>query len=188
MDRCLLSFVLGYLAYIFLIVVGYVREFIWGLGPLGTDKPIVESNREGYAPLYSSFESFYIRNVYRRLKNVFNRPIASVPGATVDLVNRHSDDHFWTWTLEDTLQENMTNLASYNYLGFAENSGTEIRSSIVSSHRSIIVRSLSRTLHRGCHRGHATTGSFTRKQSTRTWQHCSSGGTRANRGRGGGHR
>ena len=54
---------------------------------------------------------------------MFNRPIASVPGAKVSLVNRHSDDHFWTWKLDDSIQKDCINLASYNYLGFAENSG-----------------------------------------------------------------
>ena len=60
-----------------------------------------------------------------RLKDVFNRPIASVPGAKVTLVNRTSEDHFWTWTMDRNPANNVEciNLASYNYLGFAEKSG-----------------------------------------------------------------
>ena len=114
----------GYISYIFLFVVGYLREFLWGTGPLGRAKPIVEKNREGYSPLYATFESFYTRNVYRRLKDVFNRPISSVPGALVSLVDRQSEDHFWTWTVSDTSsKKDCINLASYNYLGYAENAG-----------------------------------------------------------------
>ena len=64
-----------------------------------------------------------ICNIHRRLKDVFNRPICSVPGPRVSLVDRHSEDHFWTWKLDDTVQKDCINLASYNYLGFAENSG-----------------------------------------------------------------
>ena len=60
--------VAGYVSYVFLFVVGYVREFIWGSGPLGKAQKIVENEgRKGYAPLYTSFESFYTRNIYRRL-------------------------------------------------------------------------------------------------------------------------
>ena len=68
--------VAGYLSYLFLFVVGYTREFLYGTGPIGPNvRKIAESSdRAGYKPLYAGFESFYIRNVYRRLKDVFNRP------------------------------------------------------------------------------------------------------------------
>ena len=48
-------------------VVGYIREFIWGMGPIGAKgrELMTEKNREGYVPLYAGFESFYTRNVYR---------------------------------------------------------------------------------------------------------------------------
>jgi hypothetical protein len=29
------------------------------------------------------------------MKNVLNHPIASVPGATVDIIDRETNDHFW---------------------------------------------------------------------------------------------
>ena len=92
----------------------------------------MEAERQGYAPLYASFESFYIRNVYRRLKDVFGRPIASVPGAKVSLVGRSSEDYFWSWTMQGPGQEECINLASYNYLGFAENCGPSTEASIKS--------------------------------------------------------
>ena len=137
----------GYISYIFLFVVGYVREFLWGMGPLGGAKKIAETNkRKGYTPLYASFESFYTRNVYRRLKDVFNRPIASVPGAKVTLVNRTSEDHFWTWNMDRNPNNNVEciNLASYNYLGFAEKSGPCTDSAICSVEESGIANGSSR--------------------------------------------
>jgi serine palmitoyltransferase len=71
--------------------VSYIREVVYGLGPLtGNNDKYKEKNREGYSPLYASFESFYTRNIYRRLKNVFAQPIASVPGATVTIIDRES--------------------------------------------------------------------------------------------------
>ena len=47
-------------------------------------------------PLYSDFESFYTRNLYTRVRDCFNRPICSVPGGEVALVDRESED--WNWT------------------------------------------------------------------------------------------
>ena len=64
---------------------------LYGSGPMrGDPDKYKEKNRDGYSPLYASFESFYTRNIYRRLKNVFNQPIASVPGAKVTLIDRES--------------------------------------------------------------------------------------------------
>ncbi len=43
------------------------------------------------------FEAFYIRNIYHRGRDCFNRPIASTPGAHFDIVDRVSDDNNWTY-------------------------------------------------------------------------------------------
>ena len=51
---------------------------------------------QGFVPLYSDFESFYTRNLYTRVRDCFNRPICSVPGGQIDLVDRQSYD--WNWT------------------------------------------------------------------------------------------
>ncbi len=76
--------ILGYLGYMLLFVVAWFREAIYGIGPVRGDlERNRENNRPGYPPLFASFESFYVRNVYRRLKDAFNQPIASVPGAKV---------------------------------------------------------------------------------------------------------
>ena len=34
-----------------------------------------------------------------RIRDCWNRPIASVPGAEIDLLDRQSDDYNWTFTL-----------------------------------------------------------------------------------------
>ena len=73
-------------------------------------------------PLFQSFESFYNRNLYRRIRDAWNRPICSVPGAEFDLVGRKSDDYGWTFKYTGTTKRAM-NFGSYNYLGFAENEG-----------------------------------------------------------------
>lgn len=71
--------------------MSYIRELLYGSGPVrGDPDKFKEKNRDGYSPLFASFESFYTRNIYRRLKHVFNQPIGSVPGAKVTLINRVS--------------------------------------------------------------------------------------------------
>lgn len=52
---------------------------------------------QGYAPLYDSFEQFYLRYVYRRIRDCFNRPICSVPGSEVTLKDRITKDSCWTF-------------------------------------------------------------------------------------------
>ena len=51
---------------------------------------------QGFVPLYSDFESFYKRYLYNRIRDCCNRPICSVPGGQIDLVDRQSYD--WNWT------------------------------------------------------------------------------------------
>jgi serine palmitoyltransferase len=77
--------------------------------------------------------------MYTRVRDIFNRPIASVPGSQFELSERISDDYNWTYRsvfiLYNFLVEKMMffrytgkkiraiNLGSYNYLGFAEKTG-----------------------------------------------------------------
>eukprot|EP01134_Creolimax_fragrantissima_P003003 CFRG3003T1 len=110
-----------YLSYAVLIVFGHIRDFSrkWGFETTHVAK---ESGNKGFVPLYVDFESFFTRNLYRRLRDIFNRPIASVPGAYVDVVERVSSDFNWTFqTTGKTVRA--LNLGSYNYLGFANNTG-----------------------------------------------------------------
>lgn len=52
---------------------------------------------QGYVPLYNNFESFYTRNIYRRIRDGWNHPICSIPGAKLKIVDRTSDDYNWTF-------------------------------------------------------------------------------------------
>jgi len=51
----------------------------------------------GWVPLYSSFESFYNRNIYRLIRDCWNRPICSAPAAEFDLMERVTNDHGLTF-------------------------------------------------------------------------------------------
>ena len=48
-------------------------------------------------PLYADFESFYTRNMYRRIRDCWNRPITGVPGGYFDVLERESKDYNWTF-------------------------------------------------------------------------------------------
>lgn len=82
-------------------------------------------------PLYQSYESFYTRNVYLRICDCFNRPISSVPGAYLELLERKTNDYNWSFYLTGR-KTRALNMGSYNYLGFAENDGPSSRAAIES--------------------------------------------------------
>ncbi|XP_074631166.1 serine palmitoyltransferase 2-like [Acropora palmata] len=113
--------VLTYLSYFFLILFGYLRDFMRKYG-LERSKAPKESENEGFVPLYADFESFYTRNLYTRIRDCWNRPICSVPGANIEVLDRATNDYGWSFRLTGNTTKAL-NLGSYNYLGFAENVG-----------------------------------------------------------------
>ncbi|XP_050586190.1 serine palmitoyltransferase 2 [Bombus affinis] len=108
--------VLTHLGFCILMFLGFINQLLF------IPKVAQERNREGYAALYEHFEEFYLRYVYRRVRDCWNRPICSVPGATVTLKDRITKDYGWTFQFTGTTSE-CINLGSYNYLGFAEANG-----------------------------------------------------------------
>jgi len=121
-ETPLLTSVVTIIGYGVLVVFGYFRDWLrkYGFEAIYSAK---EPNKgPGWVPLYQSFESFYTRNLYRRIRDCWNRPICSVPGAEVTLLDRETPNHGWTFDLKETTTR-VLNLGSYNYLGFAENDG-----------------------------------------------------------------
>ena len=60
----------------------------------------------------------------RRGRPIYFRPIGSVPGAKVTLIDRVTEDNYRTFKpLDSTRTRELINLGSYNYLGYAENKG-----------------------------------------------------------------
>nr|AOO86839.1 serine palmitoyltransferase [Laodelphax striatellus] len=108
--------VITYIGFYMLLFLGYLNQFFF------TSKAVEEEHRDGYVPLYDKFEHFYSRYVYRRVRDCWNRPICSVPGAEVCLKDRVTHDYGWTFEFTGT-KTNCLNLGSYNYLGFAETTG-----------------------------------------------------------------
>ncbi|XP_061119107.1 serine palmitoyltransferase 2-like [Conger conger] len=122
-ETPMLVAVLTYMGYGILTIFGYLRDFLrqWKI-----EKCHIAREREeqkDFVPLYQDFENFYTRNLYMRIRDSWNRPICSVPGAKMDLVERVSHDYNWTFEYTGKVLKDVINLGSYNYLGFAENSG-----------------------------------------------------------------
>uniref|UniRef100_A0A673ZRI0 serine C-palmitoyltransferase n=1 Tax=Salmo trutta TaxID=8032 RepID=A0A673ZRI0_SALTR len=122
-ETPMLVAVLTYMGYGILTIFGYLRDFLrdWKI-----ERCHIAREREeqrDFVPLYQDFENFYTRNLYMRIRDSWNRPICSVPGAKMDLVERVSPDYNWTFDYTGKVVEGVINMGSYNYLGFAENTG-----------------------------------------------------------------
>lgn len=91
----------------------------------------IESNdlvEKKFNPLYMRIETFFTRNVYCRVRDGLNIPINSCPGGRVDLLDRRTVDPGGNWHIKYNYSGkttgNLLNLASYNYLGFANTDGS----------------------------------------------------------------
>ncbi|OMJ07295.1 Serine palmitoyltransferase 2 [Smittium culicis] len=114
------TLVTTYLSYLILILFAHLRDRIGKFFYPKQYEFLSETN--GYAPLISDFESLWIRRLYTRISDCFSRPITGVAGGYVTLLERNSKDHNKTFELTGK-SERVLNLASYNYLGFAQSHG-----------------------------------------------------------------
>ncbi|XP_050424404.1 serine palmitoyltransferase 2 [Adelges cooleyi] len=108
--------IMATLGFYFLIIIGLVNHLIF------TPKVATEKNRDGYPPLYNKFESIFLRYVFRRVKDCFNRVVCGLPGGLIEIRDRVTHDNNWSFEVLDTTSK-FLNLGSYNYLGFAQNTG-----------------------------------------------------------------
>lgn len=86
--------------------------------------------RQGYAPLYVESDYFYISWLYKRISDAWDRPITNVPGTYIDVLERQGKDMNSSYTFTGK-KVKCLNLGSYNYLGFAQNSGPALEDSIM---------------------------------------------------------
>ena len=126
----MLQAIYTYICYAVLNIFGWFRDFLRRSG-IEKRKGAVDNNPPDFVPLYQSYESFYTRNVYYRIRDCFNRPICSVPGAELELVERKTDDFNWSFYFTGKKVKAL-NMGSYNYLGFAENNGPSSKAAIQS--------------------------------------------------------
>jgi serine palmitoyltransferase len=114
--------VMTYFSYALLALYGYFCDFLRAAGLITIKSFQEHPKQKDFVPLYSDFESFFNRNMYRRVRDCWNRPINSVPGAILSVIDRVSNDAGWSFEFPGTATK-AVNLGSYNYLGFAQNEG-----------------------------------------------------------------
>lgn len=115
---------LTYFGYAVLTAYGHLRDLLRRLGIEKAQCAMDSQNLEekGFSPIYNDFNDFYTRNLYRRIKDVFNRPITSVPGRHLHMYERDTNTEMWSLFSTGKITK-LLNMGSYNYLGFAENTG-----------------------------------------------------------------
>ncbi|CAG8509188.1 2099_t:CDS:2, partial [Diversispora eburnea] len=109
-----------YFSYLVLICFGHIRDFFGKRFRSNNYQHLKEQN--GYAPLNSDFDNFYVRRLKLRINDCFNRPVTGVPGRKITLLERETKDYCKTFQLTGKTRECL-NLSSYNYLGFAQADG-----------------------------------------------------------------
>jgi len=134
-ETPLLFAVLTYITYAIVTAFGHLRDFMRNRGIEKTLGSTEAEDMRDFVPLYASFESFYTRNIYARILDVFNRPICSVPGVFIDILERKFSNSGWTCEFTGNIIKKVTNLGSYNYLGFAENKGFCTEETIKTVHK-----------------------------------------------------
>jgi len=119
-----------YFSYAILILCGHVRDFIGNL--TGQSRYVDEKPQKGYAVLLKSWESFFTRRLYHRIQDCWNRPIASSPGAHIEVMERQSSDNNFSLNVTGNTKSCL-NLGSYNYLGFADDWKETCKGDVVAS-------------------------------------------------------
>lgn len=100
-----------------LVAFGYLRDFL--SRSFGGS---LKSAPKGYADLVNDFEFFFVRRLFARIRDCWDRPIASKPGSYIVVQERGPlppvmDNKALMRTGRSKL---CLNLGSYNYLGFAD--------------------------------------------------------------------
>ncbi|XP_006884832.1 PREDICTED: serine palmitoyltransferase 2 [Elephantulus edwardii] len=122
-ETPMLVAVLTYVGYGVLTLFGYLRDFLRHWRIEKCHHATEREEQKDFVSLYQDFENFYTRNLYMRIRDNWNRPICSVPGARVDIMERQSHDYNWSFKYTGNIIKGVINMGSYNYLGFARNSG-----------------------------------------------------------------
>lgn len=124
---------LVYLSFFTFFVSGLVRELIDAIAVFLRLKRPGLYTPPGLAPLYRPLDYFWLNRVYQKVRDLFERTVLSVPGPVLQVAERYSLDGNRTFHPTGKVLS-MLNLGSYNYLGFAENSGSVIDSVADSMH------------------------------------------------------
>mmetsp|Transcript_15341 Transcript_15341/g.23098 ORF Transcript_15341/g.23098 Transcript_15341/m.23098 type:complete len:493 (-) Transcript_15341:286-1764(-) len=135
-DIGLVLTLMTYFNYALLVLIGHLRDLCATL--TGISRYPETRTKAGYSVLMKSWESFFKRRLYHRVQDCWNRPIASNPGAYIDVLERKSTDNNCTVQLTGK-KLHCLNLGSYNYLGFADNWNESCADAVLSTLESMPV-------------------------------------------------
>lgn len=111
-----------YLLYLCLMISGHLRDFWDRRFDRQYRRNFTE--RDGYAPLLTDFDSFYTRRLKARIHDCFAVPTTGVPGRLIRVFTRNfKRDEFFVLDQTPVEMLDCVNLSSYNYLGFAQSVG-----------------------------------------------------------------
>lgn len=92
----LFTAVLTYLSFLILNILGRLQDFLRFIHVLENHSVAEVPHTKSFVPLYSSYEAFYTRNLYRRAQDCWSRPVCSAPGSEIVVMDRKSPDYGWT--------------------------------------------------------------------------------------------
>lgn len=107
-----------YIQFAILITFGHFRDQCGRIFGYSRYKSVC--TKKGFAQLLVQWENFFTNRIYHRGQDAFNRPIANAPGTRIDVIERVSIDGNKTLQHRKGCIKRCINLASYNYLGFAD--------------------------------------------------------------------
>jgi len=114
-------------------IFGIIQDWIRYFTDIKPGESVENPELKDFVPLYKQTETFFTRNVYFRVRDGLNIPINSCPSDRVNLLQRRTIDPNGNWHIKYNhfgSSPKMLNLASYNYLGFAQTEGTCAESAI----------------------------------------------------------
>lgn len=120
-DAPYFTYLTTYWSYLLVFLIGHLRDAIGKRFSAKSHAHLKLHN--GYAALNSDFDSFFTRRVKSRLDDCFGRPVTGSPARTITLLDRTSSDNCISFKYPHTTTQAL-NIASYNYLGFAQSRGS----------------------------------------------------------------
>lgn len=106
-----------FVSFFIAVVIGHIRD---QMGKVFTPwrYKFYYAGNYGEPPLFTTFDSFFIRRLYRRICDCWDRPIHGVPDRIISVYERKSSDNNETFELTGERMK-LLNVGSYNYLGLA---------------------------------------------------------------------
>ncbi|KAF9762566.1 Serine palmitoyltransferase 2 [Nosema granulosis] len=105
------AMIITYISFGLIVAIGYMKDIANKIMFWRQEN----DEDDNMVPIFSKFESFYSRRIYKRLSDCLQIPITGVPGRIINVIERTKTQF--------PKRQPLLNFGSYNYLGFATNTG-----------------------------------------------------------------